>query len=74
MIPIGHITPGDLVTCLLPGNLPHTGIVIDKKSLKTGLPLIVHNIGSSPKIDDILFDYPITGRYRYVPEAYRDRE
>jgi uncharacterized protein YijF (DUF1287 family) len=27
--------------------------------------LIVHNIGSGPKLEDILFDYPITGHYRY---------
>lgn len=35
---------GDLVTWMLPGNLPHIGIVSDKKTT-AGVPLIVHNIG-----------------------------
>lgn len=58
--------PGDLVTWMLPGNLPHIGIVIDKMSADGERPLIVHNIGRGPKINDILFDYPITGHYRYA--------
>jgi hypothetical protein len=62
---------GDLVTWMLPGNLPHIGIVTDKKSATTGNPLIVHNIGAGPKLDDGLFDYPITGHYRFVPKNYR---
>ena len=57
--------PGDLVTWMLPGNLPHIGIVIDKKSIDGNMPLIAHNIGAGPKINNILFDYPITGHYRY---------
>ncbi len=57
--------PGDLVTWMLPGNLPHIGIVIDEKSDRN-LPLIAHNIGEGPKINDMLFDYPITGHYRYL--------
>ncbi len=56
---------GDLVTWMLDGSLPHIGIVVDKRS-KDGLrPLIVHNIGLGPKMNDMLFDYPITGHYRY---------
>jgi len=58
--------PGDLVTWMLPGNLPHIGIVIDEKSRDGKRPLIVHNIGAGPKINDMLFDYPITGHYRYT--------
>jgi len=56
---------GDLVTWILPGNLPHIGIVINKKSKKNNRPLIVHNIGLGPKIEDMIFDYKITGHYRY---------
>lgn len=55
--------PGDLVTWMLPGNLPHIGIVSDRTSL-FGTPLIVHNIGRGAREDDILFDYRITGHYR----------
>lgn len=57
--------PGDIVTWMLPGNLPHIGIVVNKRSPNSGYHLIVHNIGSGPKAEDILFKYPITGHYRY---------
>lgn len=57
--------PGDLVTWMLPGNLPHIGIVADQRTPGSQDPMIVHNIGSGPKLEDILFDYPITGHYRY---------
>lgn len=58
--------PGDLVTWMLPGNLPHIGFVIDEMTKDGKRPLIAHNIGAGPKIDDILFDYKITGHYRYA--------
>ncbi len=57
--------PGDLVTWSLPGNLPHIGIVTDRISEYSGNPLIVHNIGSGPQLEDMLFAYEITGHYRY---------
>ena len=61
--------PGDLVTWNLKdkGSLPHIGIVTDKKSFFTGNPMIVHNIGLGPKLEDILFSYKITGHFRYNP-------
>jgi len=62
--------PGDIVTWMLPGNLPHIGIVTDRTSTSTGNPLIAHNIGAGPRLDDMLFNYKITGHYRYVPEKY----
>lgn len=55
--------PGDLVTWMLPGNLPHIGIVSDRRSV-SGTPLIIHNIGRGTREENILFDYPITGHYR----------
>ncbi len=58
--------PGDLVTWILPGNLPHIGIVVNKKSRDKKRYLIVHNIGLGPKMDDMLFHYRITGHYRYT--------
>lgn len=61
--------PGDLVTWMLPGNLPHIGIVSDQKSQPDQRPLMVHNIGSGPKLEDILFEYKITGHYRYNPNS-----
>ena len=58
--------PGDLVTWKLGGVRPHIGIVSNKKNWK-GHPLIVHNVGWGPKLEDVLFAYPITGHYRYNP-------
>ncbi len=56
---------GDIVTWMLPGNLPHIGIVTDKFHPDSGNPMIVHNIGAGPKLEDMLFSYRITGHYRY---------
>ena len=61
--------PGELVTWLLPGNLPHIGIVSNQRSSDGKRPLIVHNIGAGPKIEDMLFRYPITGHYFYTGAA-----
>ena len=63
----GDYAPGDLVTWNLPGNLPHIGIVTDRRSADGTRPLIVHNIGAGPTLEDMLFDYEITGHYRYLP-------
>lgn len=57
--------PGDIVTWMLPGNLPHIGIVTDKISTESGNPMIVHNIGAGPQLEDMLFTYEITGHYKY---------
>jgi uncharacterized protein YijF (DUF1287 family) len=57
--------PGDLVTWMVTGNLPHIGIVTDTRTIFGRHPLIVHNIGRGPVLEDILFEYPITGHYRY---------
>ena len=61
--------PGDVVTWMLPGNLPHIGIVTDVYDQQTQQPLVVHNIGSGPQLENMLFDYPVTGHYRYLPES-----
>lgn len=57
--------PGDLVTWVLPGNLPHIGLVSDQMVAGTQRPQILHNIGMGPQEEDSLFKYPITGHYRY---------
>ena len=59
---------GDLVTWMLPGNLPHIGLVTDRLSADGARPLIVHNIGNGPEIEDMLFAFTITGHYRYRGE------
>jgi hypothetical protein len=59
--------PGDLVTWRVGGHLPHIGIIVDRRSEDGSRPLVVHNIGRGPKLEDALFAYPITGHYRYEP-------
>lgn len=62
----GAYRAGDLVTWMLPRNLPHMGIVTGRRS-SSGTPLVAHNIGRGPEVEDMLFTYPITGHYRYRP-------
>lgn len=57
--------PGDIVTWTVPPRLPHVGIVAAEKS-DAGVPLIIHNIGSGTKLEDRLFEFPITGHYRFT--------
>lgn len=60
---------GDIVSWNLKGEagyLPHIGVVTDRKG-PAGRPLIAHNIGAGPKVEDVLFDWTITGRFR--PQA-----
>ncbi|MFM2388581.1 MAG: hypothetical protein RLZZ437_136 [Pseudomonadota bacterium] len=58
--------PGDIVTWMLPGNLPHIGILSDQIGA-SGAPLVLHNIGRGAQEEDRLFDFPITGHYRITP-------
>ena len=64
-------TPGDLVTWDLGGGLTHIGMVVDRKTLFTRRYMIVHNIGAGPRMEDVLFDWKITGHYRYFGPAGR---
>lgn len=59
--------PGELVTWDLDPRrgIPHIGIVVDEKSPQSGRYMIVHNIGAGPQMEDVLFDWKITGHYRY---------
>lgn len=56
---------GDIVTWRLPSGVPHIGLVTARKN--GGRPLIVHNIGGGTQREDMLFDYTITGHYRFEP-------
>jgi uncharacterized protein YijF (DUF1287 family) len=54
--------PGDIVAWdLLAG---HIGMVVDQQGVG-GRPLILHNVGHGPRIEDVLFSWPILGHYRY---------
>ena len=59
--------PGDIVTYYLKeaiSSKDHIAIVSDKIGV-SGNPMIIHNIGLGPKLDDDLFTYQLTGHYRY---------
>jgi uncharacterized protein len=58
--------PGDIVTSLVSGTLPHIGIVSDRRTLM-GHPLVIHNIGRGTREEDVLFAHQITGRFRWLP-------
>jgi uncharacterized protein YijF (DUF1287 family) len=60
--------PGDLVTWNLAGDVPHIGVVVDRKT-PSGRYMIVHNIGAGPEMEDVLFRWKITGHYRYFGPA-----
>lgn len=55
---------GDIFTCLVGGNLPHIGIVSDKRTAQ-GRPLVIHNIGAGTREEDSLYAHRLTGRYRW---------
>lgn len=57
--------PGDIVTWDLGGGLTHIGMVVDRKPLLFDRYEILHNIGRGPQIEDVLFDWKITGHFRY---------
>jgi uncharacterized protein len=56
--------PGDIVTQVLPGNLPHIALVSDRRSADGLRPLVLHNIGRGAAEEDTLFGYQITGQFR----------
>jgi uncharacterized protein YijF (DUF1287 family) len=61
--------PGDLVTWDLGGGVTHIGMVVNQRALLSRRYMIVHNIGRGPKMEDVLFDWKITGHYRYFGSA-----
>jgi len=57
--------PGDIVCWNLGGNVPHIGIVSNKKSADGQRYQMIHNIGAGQTLEDCLFKYEITGHYSY---------
>lgn len=58
--------PGDLVTWDLGGGVPHIGIVTDELSSTPDRYKVAHHIGGTPTHEDVLFEWVITGHYRYL--------
>ncbi len=55
--------PGDLVTWRLSSGVPHIGLVSDVR--RGNRYLMVHNIGAGAQIEDVLFEYDVTGHFRW---------
>ena len=58
--------PGDIVCWNLGGATTHIGIVTDELSGDGQTFKVIHNIGFGQVVEDMLFDYPIIGHYRYT--------
>ena len=58
--------PGDVVSWDLNGKgMTHIGIVSNIFNENTNRYSIIHNVGAGAKIEDVLFDWKITGHFRY---------
>lgn len=57
--------PGDIVSWELANERPHIGIVSKIKVAGTDRYAVVHNIGLGARLEDVLFEWGITGHYRY---------
>lgn len=58
--------PGDVVTWDLGAGWAHIGVVTTEPAPGSDRHLIAHHIGGPPRVDDVLFEWPILGHYRYV--------
>lgn len=56
---------GDIVIWRLPSGVPHIGLVSSRDVPGAGRPLVVHNIGQGAREEDVLFEYTVTGHFRY---------
>ena len=62
----GAYRPGDIVSWDLDGKgMTHIGLVSNLWNEKTKRYLIIHNIGGGTKAEDRIFDWKITGHFRY---------
>ncbi len=65
--------PGDIVAWNLKGGsggtLAHIGVVTGEIG-PSGAPMVVHNIGAGPTLEDVLFEWPMTGRFRLPDEFF----
>ncbi|MBA2379608.1 MAG: DUF1287 domain-containing protein [Blastocatellia bacterium] len=58
--------PGDVVSWNLDNRgTTHIGIVSNKWNAAAERYLIIHNIGSGARLEDRLFEWKISGHYRY---------
>jgi uncharacterized protein YijF (DUF1287 family) len=56
---------GDIVVWRLPSGQLHVGMVTDRTAPGTNRPMLVHNIGEGAQCEDVLFNFPIVGHFRW---------
>lgn len=62
----GDYHPGDVVSQRLPGNLAHIGLLSSRMGSDGVTPMMIHNIGAGARLEDRLFEFEITGHYRFA--------
>ena len=60
--------PGDLLTCRLPGNLPHIAVISDQIG-SDGRYKAIHNIGRGAAEEPLIGRFPEERRFRFRPVA-----
>lgn len=60
-IDVAALKPGDVVSWRIP--VPHIGVV--STQIAHGRPLMVHNIGTGSRLEDVLFAWPVQGWFRW---------
>lgn len=66
---VADYLPGDIVSWNLKGDgtyVGHIGVVTAVRT-RDGRPLVVHNIGAGARLEDVLFQWRMTGRFRPAP-------
>ena len=66
MLGMDVIIYNDLITCTVAGKLPHIALVVPAPD-GSERPWIIHNIGQGPQCEDRLFEFPLTGHFRWHP-------
>ena len=66
--------PGDIVSWRLQRGQPHIGIVSERHSADGLRPLVIHNIGYGTQEQDVLFDWQISGHFRYFGGSSAQRQ
>ena len=61
--------PGDVVAWRLAGGGSHIGVVVPGPGESREERWVVHNSGQGPVWENCLFDFKITGHYRYFPQS-----
>jgi len=57
--------PGNIVCWDLGNGITHIGIISNKSNWLGTRYMVIHNIGAGQMLEDMLFNYEITGHYRF---------